>query len=81
MQQRHIAADVKPSIGIVSNCGVCSGFMFNAQRYMHMNDAYFAPSAILFPNELMIFDRILHDLQYLKHSHHFTLYNGFEPVG
>ena len=24
-------------IGIVSNCDVCGGLMFNAQRYMHMN--------------------------------------------
>ena len=44
--------------------------------YMHMNDAYFAPSTIRFPYELKkIFDRILHELQYLdrEHSHHFTL--------
>ena len=33
----HIAA--KP-IGIVSNCDVCGGLMFNAQGYMHTNDAY-----------------------------------------
>ena len=50
--------------------------MFNAQRYLHMNDTYFAPSAIRFPYELKkIFDRILHELQYLDkvHPHHFTL--------
>ena len=50
--------------------------MFNAQRYMHMNDAYFAPSAIWFSYEMkMIFDRILHELQYLdrEHPHNFTL--------
>ena len=36
--------------------------MFNAQRYMHMNDAYFAPLTIRFPYELKkIFDRILHE--------------------
>ena len=43
MQQRCIACVVKPSIGNVSNCDVCGGLMFNAQRYMHMNDAYLAP--------------------------------------
>ena len=50
--------------------------MFNAQRYMYMNDAYFPPSAIRFPYELNnIFERILHELQYLdkEQSHHFTL--------
>ena len=37
--------------------------MFNAQRYMHVNDACFSLSAIWFPYELKeIFDRILHDL-------------------
>ena len=50
--------------------------MFNAQRYTHTNVAYFAPSTIRFPYELKkIFDRILHELQYLdkEHPHHFTL--------
>ena len=50
--------------------------MFNAQCNMHMNNAYFAPSTIRFPYGLKkIFDRILHELQYLDrgHSHHFTL--------
>ena len=50
--------------------------MFNAQHYMHMNDAYFAPSTIQFPCELKkIFDQILYELQYFDndHSHHFTL--------
>ena len=50
--------------------------MCNAQRYMHINDAYFAPSTIRFPYELKkILDRILHELQYLhrEHPHHFTL--------
>ena len=51
MRQRRIAAAVKPPNGIVSNCDVC-GLMVNAQRYMHMNDAYFAPSTIPFPYEL-----------------------------
>ena len=50
--------------------------MFNTQRYMHMNDAYFVPSTIRFPYELKkIFNRILHELQYLdkEHPHHFAL--------
>ena len=69
MWQRRIASAVNPPIGIVSNCDVCGGLMFNAQRYMHMNDAYFAPSTIRFPYELKkIFDRIFHE-----HQYHFTL--------
>ena len=51
MRQRRIRA-VKPPIGIVPNCDVCGGFMFNAQRYMHMNDAYFEPSTIQVPYKL-----------------------------
>ena len=50
--------------------------MFNAHRYMHRNDAYFAPSTIWFPNEMKkIFDEILHELQFLdrEHPHHFKL--------
>ena len=27
--------------GIITDCDVCGGFMFNAKRYMQMNDAYF----------------------------------------
>ena len=42
MRQRRIGAAVKPPIGIVSNCDVCGGLMFNAQCYMHINAAYFA---------------------------------------
>ena len=42
MRQRRIGAAVKPPIGIISSCEVCGRFMFNARRYMHMNDAYFA---------------------------------------
>ena len=75
MRQRRIGA-VKTPISIVSNCDVCGGLMFDAQRYMHMNDAYFAPSTIRFPYELKeIFDRNLHELQYLDRGnlHHFTL--------
>ena len=44
MRQRRAA--VKPPIGIISNCDVCGGFMFNAQRYMHVNDAYFTLSTV-----------------------------------
>ena len=49
--------------------------MFNAQRYMSMNNAYFAPSTMRFPYEMKVFDRILHELQYLdrEHPHHFAL--------
>ena len=36
-RQRRIGP-VKPPIGIVSNCDVCGGLMFIAQRYMHMKD-------------------------------------------
>ena len=65
MWQRRLGA-VKPPIGIVSNCDACGGLMINAQRYMHMNDAYIAPSMIRFLYELKkIFDWILHELQYL----------------
>ena len=74
MRQRRAA--VKPPIGIISNCDVCGGLMYNAQRYMHVNDAYFAPSTVWFPYEMKkVLDRILHELQYLdrEHPHHFTL--------
>ena len=50
--------------------------MFNAQRYMHMNDADFAPSTIRFSYELKkILEWILHGLHFLDklHPHHFTL--------
>ena len=42
MRQRRIGAAVTPPNGIVSNCDVCGGLMFNAQSYIHMNDVYFA---------------------------------------
>ena len=73
MRQRR--GRLQQPIGIVSNCDVCDGLMFNAQRYMHMNDDYFDPSTIRFPYELKNIDRILHELQYLhnEHPHHFTL--------
>ena len=76
MRQRRIASAVKHPNGIASNCDVCGGLMFNTQRYMHVNDAYVAPSTIRFPYGLKkIFGRILHELQYLDkvHPHHFTL--------
>ena len=74
MWQLRVA--VKSPIGIISNCDNCGGLMFNAQRYMHMNNAYFSPSMIWFPYEMKkIFDWILHKLKYLdrEHPHHFTL--------
>ena len=37
--------------GIISDCAVCGGFMFNAERYMHMDDAYFTPDQVMFPYE------------------------------
>ena len=75
MRQQRTAA-VNPPIGIISNFGVCGWLIFNAQRYMHMNDAYFTPSTIWFPYEIKkVFDRILPELQYLdrEHPHHLTL--------
>ena len=65
-----------PVTGIISDCDVCGGFMFNAQRYMHMNDAYFPPHQNRFPYEMKtVFDRIVHELQYIdtEHPHHFAL--------
>ena len=70
MRQRPIAGHQLLSYPIVMFV------VFNAQRYMHMNDVYFAPSTIRVPYELKkIFDRILYELQYLDRdrSHHFTL--------
>ena len=56
MQQRQVA--VNPVTGIISNCDVCGGLMFNAQHYMHMNNSYFALSMIWFPYEMKVYDRI-----------------------
>ena len=71
MWQRRIGA-VKPPIGIVSNCDFFVVSMFNAQCYMHMNGAYFAPSTIPFPYELKeIFDQRTFT----------SLYIGFGSVG
>ena len=76
MRQRR-GRPVQQPIGIVSNCDVCGRLMFNAQRYMHMNDA----STIRFPYELMkIIDRILHELRYHREHPH-TLCAGFGPTG
>ena len=53
-------ATVKPVTGMIFDCDVCDGFMFNAQRYMHINDAYFATSTIRFPYVVIkVFDRLL----------------------
>ena len=72
--------EVEVQLENVANCDVCGGLMFNAQRYMHMNDAYFASSTIQFPYELKkIFDRILHELQDLDKVHPHLI--GFGPVG
>ena len=64
MMQRLVAKDIvrsysmnkkrrnKPvTTGIISDCDVCGGSMFNAKRYMHMNDAYFTPDQVMFPYE------------------------------
>ena len=50
--------------------------MFNAHRYVYVNDSYFASSTIRFPHGLKkIFDQILHELKYLDKvlTRHFTL--------
>ena len=62
--------------GIIFDCDLCGGFMFNAKRYMHMDDAYFNPDQVMFPCEAKkIFDRIVHELHYLniENPHHFAL--------
>ena len=62
--------------GIISDCDVCGEFMFNAKRYMHMNDAFFTPDQVMFPYEVKkLFDRIVHELHYLniENPHHFAL--------
>ena len=58
--------------GIISDCDVCGGFMFNAKRYMHMNDACsFTADQVMFPYEAKnIFDRIVHGLHYLNIETH-----------
>ena len=61
---------------IISDCDVCGGFMFNAKRYMNMNDAYCNPDQVIFPYEAKnIFDRIVHELHYrnIENPHHFAL--------
>ena len=49
---RERRATVRSPVGIVSNCGVCGGLVYNAQRFMYMNNAYFTTSAIWFPDEM-----------------------------
>ena len=77
MRRKRRRAVQPVTTGIISDCKVCGGFMFNAQRYMLMNDAYFTPHhQIRFPYEMKkVFDRIVHELQYLNtgHPHHFAL--------
>ena len=64
MMQRLAAKDIvrsysvtkkrrnKPvATGIISVCDVCGRFIFNAKRYMHMNDVYFTPDQVMFPYE------------------------------
>ena len=52
MRERRGRPVQQQPIAIVSNCDVCGGLRFNAQRYMHTNDAYFVPATF----------RILYDL-------------------
>ena len=59
---------------ITSHCSVCNGFMFNAKRYMCMDDAYFTSNQITIPFEAkQIFSKIIHVLNYLDNQHHFAL--------
>ena len=49
--------------------------MFNAKRYMHMNDAYFTPDQVMFTYDAKkIFDRMVHELHYLniENPYHFA---------
>ena len=59
---------------ITSHCAVCNGFMFNAKRYIHMDDAYFTSNQVIFPFEAkQIFSKIIRVLNYLDNQHHFAL--------
>ena len=54
----------------ISDSDVCGGFVSNAKRYMHMNDAYFTPDQVMFPYEAKkIFDRIVMNIE---NPHHFA---------
>ena len=65
---------VKKVPEIASHCSVCNGFMFNAKRYMDMDDAYFTSNQITFPFEAkQIFSKIIHVLNFLDNPHHFAL--------
>ena len=78
---RERRATIRSPVGIVSNCGVCGGLVYNAQRFMHMNDAYFITSAIWVLYQMKkLFDRILYELQYLERSST-SFYTGFGSVG
>ena len=73
MRQRRVA--VKPSIGIISNCDVCGGLMFNAQRYMHMTIFILHLQRFGFLMKLRRYFVGSYTLQYLdrEHPHHFKL--------
>ena len=76
MRRKRRGAVQPVTTGIISDCDVCGGFMLNAQRYMHMNDAYFTPRQIRFPYEMKnVFERIVHEQQYpnTDHPHHIAL--------
>ena len=65
---------VKKVREIASHCSVCNGFMFNAKRYIHMDDAYFTSNQITFSFEVkQIFSKIIHVLKFLDNPHHFAL--------
>ena len=65
---------VKKVLVIAPRCSVYNGFMFNAKRYMHMDDAHFTSNQITFPiEEKRIFSKIIHALNYLDNQHHFAL--------
>ena len=59
---------------IISCCSVCNGFMFNAKRYMHMDDAYFTSDRVTFPYEAkQIFNKIFYVLNFQDNPHQFSL--------
>ena len=59
---------------IASRCSVCNGFIFNAKRYMRMDDAYFTSNQVTFPlGAKRIFLKIMHVLQQQQNNHHFAL--------
>ena len=65
---------VKKVPEIASHYSVCNGFMFNAKRHMHMDDAYFTSNQVTFPFEAkQCFSKIIHVLNFLDNPHHFAL--------